>query len=67
MSVPVDLVAETDDAGRVVWIWRHGPNDRHARPIADPSKHVNELGQARCYGSTPEAISEWFARHVRGR
>jgi hypothetical protein len=67
MSARVNLIAETDGAGQIAWIWRLGPDDRYARPISEPSEHLAELGRARFHGSTPEAISDWFARHVHVR
>ncbi len=67
MSGTIDLIAETDEIGRIAWVWRRGPNDRHARPIAEPSRHLDELGHSKCHGATPLAISDWFDQHVRAR
>lgn len=66
MPAAPDLIAETDETGRIAWIWRRGPNDRIARPIAEPAKYLNELHRSRFHGATSLAISDWFAKHTRG-
>ncbi len=58
------FIAETDGAGRVIWVWRKGANDRIARPVRDAAAVVSELRNAQCSGAPQEAISEWFARQT---
>jgi hypothetical protein len=64
MTLSTHLIAETDELGHIAWMWRKGPTDRLAHPIAEPADHLHELGQSRLFGAPPEAISAWFARHV---
>ena len=63
--MPSGFIAETDGAGRVVWVWRKGANDKIARPVRDPQAVAFELSSAQFSGAPVEAISEWFAKQAK--
>jgi len=59
-----NFIAETDETGTVLWVWRFAPGDRIARPIDRPSVFKAELSHASVHGATPEAVADWFrAQH----
>jgi hypothetical protein len=58
------FIAETDETGAVLWVWRFAPGDRSARPLERPSAFMPELSHASVHGATPEAVADWFrAQH----
>lgn len=60
------FIAETDDSGRVVWVWSVGPGDRVARPVGTASLHLSSLGQAEFFGAPEASVKHWLERHASG-
>jgi len=54
------FVAETDEQGRVAWVWRVESDRQRARPVGDPKRHLAELTAARFSGAPPLSIIEWL-------
>ena len=56
------FVAETNERGSVVWVWRHDPFCRSAHPIRNPSRHLpdTQKRETSFSGAPPEAIIEWL-------
>lgn len=62
----IRFIAETDEAGQVVWVWRFGPDDRVAKPVQPPCAHLVALGQADFFGAPEASMKDWLKRHAAG-
>ena len=58
------FIAETDTSGNILWVWRWGAQDRIARPIAEPSRHLPELDAAEFHGAPGGTIRDWLCRQA---
>ena len=54
------FIAETDERGAVLCVWRYAPGDRSARPLDGPSGYMRELSQASVHGASPTAVADWL-------
>lgn len=60
MPKRVGFIAETGNDGTVSWVWRFDPQERKARPVGSPAKHMRELDDAWFSGAPAEEIVSWF-------
>jgi hypothetical protein len=60
MSELLGFVAETDESGRIAWVWRYDPARKVARAIQRPLDHLQELDRAWCFGASRSAIVAWM-------
>lgn len=58
------FVAETDELGQIVCVWRSDKTTRAPRPIKNPNKHLVDVLKAKCTGATREEIANWFFSDV---
>lgn len=54
------FIAETDESGEVLWVWKLAAGARSARPIDRRSSPMPELLQGSVHGANPEAVAEWL-------
>jgi len=54
------FIAETDGTGAIAWVWRFTPEERVARPIANPEHVVEDAADADFFGAPREDILAWF-------
>ena len=60
----VQFIAETDELGRIDWLWRRGPEDTISRPVHPSTAHLEELAEARVSGAPYEAAVQWLHRMI---
>jgi len=60
------FIAETDEAGNVLWLWRLQPGERMARPIRDLTTLDLELKTYVTDGASLDAVLAWVA-HERSK
>ncbi|ETX10565.1 hypothetical protein OCH239_21460 [Roseivivax halodurans JCM 10272] len=56
-----ELIAETDDTGRVLWVWIMEPGARRPRPVQDFAAARQVLTRANCHGASVAYLEQWFA------
>ncbi len=56
------FIAETDDAGKVLWLWRLGYGERMPRPVQRLSALELELNQSTLDGASVDAVMEWLVK-----
>jgi hypothetical protein len=62
MPKKTQFIAETDETGKVVWLWRRNFNDRVARPVGCLEGLEPELQKSNVEGSSVEAALGWLVR-----
>jgi hypothetical protein len=55
-------VAETDESGKVVWLWQMQEGYRTARPVRNLSQLDQRLQDATIYGASLESVTDWLKR-----
>jgi len=55
------LVAEQDEAGRVIAVWKRTKSDRVARPMARNDLDKEALSRAAFHGASPQEIAHFIA------
>lgn len=56
------LVAETNDDGRIDWLW-HAQLGMQARPVRDAAACLRELNKFAVYGASKPDVEEWLRCH----
>jgi hypothetical protein len=56
------FVAETDDHGAVAWVWRFGPSDRIAHPVARGTRNIGDPEDCEFHGASQNDIVDWLHR-----
>jgi len=54
------LVAEQDDAGRVIAVWKRTQADKVARPMVRNDLDGNSLSEAAYHGASPQEIASFI-------
>ncbi len=68
MNKSIRFIAETDEFGNVLWLWRLKPGDRMARPVRDLTSLDLELKTCVTEEAPLEAVLAFFdARKIEGR
>lgn len=62
MNKSVRFVAETDEFGRVLWLWRLKPGERLARPVQDLMSIDLELRTCATEGAPLESVLTWLTQ-----
>lgn len=63
MTKTVDLyVAETDELGQVIALWRKSANSRIARPIDRFDLKLSHLESAECFGAARDKLADWITQ-----
>jgi hypothetical protein len=57
-------VAETDEADQIDCVWYAASDQRAARPVQSPHKHLALLDQAHCSGASSHAICDWLEKNA---
>lgn len=58
------FIAETDEDGRVTFVWRKRSSDLYPKPIGkDRAECLTALPHAQVAGATRTEIQEWLAAH----
>jgi hypothetical protein len=60
MPSKLHLIAETDEDGHVVCVWRRQPGERAAQPISASTAVRVEFKHAEFHGASREAILAWL-------
>ena len=58
------FVAETNEHGEVVWVWRSESQGGRPRAVKTPARHLGETGTARFSGAPSAEIIDWLARRA---
>lgn len=53
-------VAETDESGKVAWLWTYEGRGRTARPVRRGTLTAERIDRDRVVGASFEAVSEWL-------
>ncbi|QFS82646.1 hypothetical protein FIU97_07530 [Roseivivax sp. THAF40] len=61
----VQLIAETDENGGLLWVWIQKDRHERARPIKDAEAHRALLEQASFFGASERDFRNWFERYAR--
>jgi hypothetical protein len=59
-----ELIAETDENGRLLWVWIKEKGTRHARPVRDIVEDRTFLEEATCFGASCGSFQKWFDEHA---
>jgi|GEM_PF-2349830 len=59
-----ELIAETDESGRVLWVWIKEKGASRVRPARDLPKERKLLEGAKCHGAAPESLRRWFSERL---
>jgi hypothetical protein len=62
MLQKTQFIAETDETGKVIWLWRRNFNDRVARAVGSLEGLALELQKSNVEGSSVEAALDWLVR-----
>lgn len=54
------LIAENDERGNVLWLWRWDGANSRPRPLAPEALGDLALKNARIHGASRAAVSEWL-------
>ena len=57
------FIAETNERGDVIWVWRKSEGSGPARPIRHPSRHLTSVETAQVSGAPRAAIIQWLSQH----
>lgn len=60
MNKFIKLIAETDEFGNVLWLWRQRPGERMARPVKELLSLDLELKTSVTEGASLDAILAWL-------
>ncbi|PZQ99135.1 MAG: hypothetical protein DI533_00005 [Cereibacter sphaeroides] len=55
------LVAEVDEEGRVIWVWRYDAGAVSAKPMQLGTAATAGLGSYETFGAPRQAIYDWIA------
>jgi hypothetical protein len=62
MKYSMKFIAETDEAGDVLWLWRLRAGERMARPVRDLDAIDLELKTCVTDGATLDAVLSWLTK-----
>jgi hypothetical protein len=62
MPKKTQFIAETDETGKVIWLWRCNSDDRMPRPVNSLAGLRPELQKSKVEGSSVEAALNWLVR-----
>lgn len=62
MPKKTQFIAETDETGKVIWLWRRNFNNRVVRPVGSPEGPEPEQQKSNVEGSSVEAALGWPVR-----
>jgi hypothetical protein len=62
MNKFVKFIAETDEFGNVLWLWRQKPCERMARPVKELLSLDLELKTSVTEGASLDAILAWLTK-----
>ena len=57
------LIAETDDKGRVAWLWR-GIDGKCAKPVKDAASCLREIDDSAIFGASKTAVTTWLKQQA---
>lgn len=55
------LIAETDEDGKIEWVWVHRETDRTPKPLNRDTFPVSELGHFEVHGASSRAVKDWLS------
>ena len=61
------LVAEQDEAGRVIAVWKRAKEEKIARPMSFNDLNSSDLSGAIYHGASPVDIASFIKRLPKGR
>lgn len=59
------FIAELDDKGQILWVWRKPPGAQKCHHLTDFVGAKRELKTATCHGATCEAIVAWVEERAQ--
>lgn len=57
------LIAETDEAGRLEWLWKKMPHDRTARPLRPEEAGTIQMDAFMISGISRSEAANWLSRY----
>ncbi len=62
MSQSMKFIAETDQSGNVIWLWRLLPGNQKPRPVQDLDPIEIELKSSVIAGASLDAVLTWLTK-----
>lgn len=59
----IHLIAENDDSGDVLWLWRWDGSNSRPRPLRAGALKPEALRNAVVHGASPTAVTKWLEAH----
>jgi len=56
------LIAETDELGRVEWVWVYRETEKVLKPIERSGFRLTELGDFKVHGAGQVEVANWLKR-----
>ncbi|MEM7598774.1 MAG: hypothetical protein AAF382_13855 [Pseudomonadota bacterium] len=54
------LVAETDERGKVEWVWLHQTHRRTPKPVTKGQLKISDLKGLPVHGASHQAVIDWL-------